>query len=116
MTRPSKGQNMSMPLNTGHGEIEAELRGLRLSVLGAVFMALLGIVFAALTDSRAVLLDGLFSLIGAAVGLAGGIGRTAVLHKGETLAYGGLAITFRDFDLSDFKDAINDIFFNIGHV
>jgi cation diffusion facilitator family transporter len=50
-------------------KIEAERRGLQLSILGSVFMAVLGLVFAALTDSRAVLLDGLFSLIGAAVGV-----------------------------------------------
>ncbi len=45
----------------------SESRGLQLSVFGALFMAALGFGFAALTDSRAVLLDGMFSLIGAVV-------------------------------------------------
>jgi cation diffusion facilitator family transporter len=45
----------------------SENRGLQLSVLGALFMAALGFGFAALTDSRAVLLDGIFSLIGGVV-------------------------------------------------
>lgn len=45
----------------------SERRGLRLSVFGALFMAALGFGFAALTDSQAVLLDGIFSLIGAVV-------------------------------------------------
>lgn len=44
-----------------------ERRGLILSVWGAVGMAALGIGFAMATHSQAVLLDGLFSLIGAAV-------------------------------------------------
>jgi len=46
-----------------------EKRGLWLSILGALFMAGLGIGFAILTSSDAVLLDGLFSLIGFAIGL-----------------------------------------------
>jgi predicted Co/Zn/Cd cation transporter (cation efflux family) len=46
-----------------------EKRGLWLSILGALFMAGLGIGFAILTSSNAVLLDGLFSLIGFAIGL-----------------------------------------------
>ncbi len=46
-----------------------EKRGLWLSILGALFMAGLGIGFAVLTSSDAVLLDGLFSLIGFAIGL-----------------------------------------------
>ena len=36
------------------------------------------------------------------IGLGGGIGRTALMAKGETLEYGELRITFDDFDLSDF--------------
>ena len=47
--------------------VRSERRGLRLSVFGALFMAALGFGFAALTDSQAVLLDGIFSLIGAVV-------------------------------------------------
>ena len=47
--------------------VRSERRGLRLSVCGALFMAALGFGFAALTDSQAVLLDGIFSLIGAVV-------------------------------------------------
>jgi cation diffusion facilitator family transporter len=46
-----------------------ERRGLLLSVWGAVGMAALGLVFFLLTHSQAVLLDGAFSLIGAAIGL-----------------------------------------------
>jgi cation diffusion facilitator family transporter len=47
----------------------AERRGLRLSILGALGMAVLGVAFAILTASDAVLLDGVFSLIGFAIGL-----------------------------------------------
>jgi len=46
-----------------------EKRGLWLSIIGALFMAALGIGFAILTSSDAVLLDGLFSLVGFAIGL-----------------------------------------------
>ena len=46
-----------------------EKRGLRLSIIGALFMAGLGFGFAVLTSSDAVLLDGFFSLIGFAIGL-----------------------------------------------
>ena len=46
-----------------------EKRGLLISVLGGLFMAALGLGFALLTDSDAVLLDGVFSLIGTAVAL-----------------------------------------------
>ena len=42
---------------------------LLVSVLGGLFMAALGLGFALLTDSDAVLLDGVFSLIGTAVAL-----------------------------------------------
>jgi cation diffusion facilitator family transporter len=60
---------MSPESTTETQQARTEQRGLRLSVFGALFMAALGIGFAALTDSRAVLLDGLFSLIGCVVGL-----------------------------------------------
>lgn len=46
-----------------------EQKGLRLSAVGALFMAVLGIAFSFPTGSEAVLLDGLFSLIGFVVGL-----------------------------------------------
>jgi cation diffusion facilitator family transporter len=46
-----------------------ERKGLMLSVIGAVFMAVLGVGFFVLSHSQAVLLDGIFSLIGGAVGL-----------------------------------------------
>jgi cation diffusion facilitator family transporter len=46
-----------------------EQRGLWLSIAGALFMAVLGIGFAIVTSSDAVLLDGLFSLVGCVVGL-----------------------------------------------
>jgi len=52
--------------STIHGAV-SERRGLQLSVFGALFMAALGFGFAALTDSQAVLLDGIFSLIGCVV-------------------------------------------------
>jgi len=45
-------------------------------------------------------------------GLGGGVGRTALLEKGETLAYEGLRITFSDFDMSDFEPEEGRI--NIG--
>jgi len=48
-----------------------ERRGLRLSAAGALAMALLGIAFFFVTDSSAVLLDGLFSLVGFVMGLLG---------------------------------------------
>lgn len=57
---------MTSEQNTG-GSALSERRGLRLSVFGALFMAALGFGFAASTGSRAVLLDGIFSLIGAVV-------------------------------------------------
>jgi cation diffusion facilitator family transporter len=55
-----------MAMTTGES---AERRGLWLSIIGALGMAALGIGFAILTSSDAVLLDGLFSLIGFAIGL-----------------------------------------------
>ncbi len=45
------------------------------------------------------------------LGLGGGIGRTAVLHKGETLAYEDLKIAFQDFDLSEFDPEAGKIDF-----
>jgi cytochrome c-type biogenesis protein CcmF len=47
------------------------------------------------------------------LGLGGGIGRTAVLHKGETLAYEDLRITFSDFDLSEFDPEGGKINFGV---
>jgi len=47
------------------------------------------------------------------LGLGGGIGRTAVMHKGETLAYENLRITFDDFDLSDFDPQAGKINFGV---
>jgi cation diffusion facilitator family transporter len=46
-----------------------EQQALKLSIAGALGMATLGVVFAALTGSEAVLLDGLFSLIAFAMGI-----------------------------------------------
>jgi cation diffusion facilitator family transporter len=46
-----------------------EQQALKLSIVGALGMAALGILFAALTGSEAVLLDGLFSLIAFAMGI-----------------------------------------------
>ena len=45
-----------------------EEQALKLSIVGAAGMAILGIVFAFLTRSEAIMLDGLFSLIGFAMG------------------------------------------------
>ncbi|WP_455207018.1 cation diffusion facilitator family transporter [Kaarinaea lacus] len=49
--------------------IALERRALIISVIGALFMAALGIGFSLVTHSNAVLLDGIFSLIGFAAGL-----------------------------------------------
>jgi cytochrome c-type biogenesis protein CcmF len=48
------------------------------------------------------------------VGLGGGVARTAVLAKGETMEYGDLRINFDDFDLSNFDPEAGKI--NIGAV
>jgi cation diffusion facilitator family transporter len=55
--------------DTSSRAARSERRGLTLSVVGALGMAGLGLGFAALTNSRAVLLDGLFSLVGFVVSL-----------------------------------------------
>jgi cytochrome c-type biogenesis protein CcmF len=47
------------------------------------------------------------------LGLGGGIARTAVLAKGETLDYGDLKIAFHDFDLSDFDPEAGKINFGV---
>jgi cytochrome c-type biogenesis protein CcmF len=47
------------------------------------------------------------------LGLGGGIGRTAVLKKGESLAYGDLRITFDDFDMSEFDPDAGQINFGV---
>jgi cytochrome c-type biogenesis protein CcmF len=47
------------------------------------------------------------------LGLGGGIARTVVLQKGETLTYEGLGITFADFDLSDFDPDAGKINFGV---
>jgi cytochrome c-type biogenesis protein CcmF len=47
-------------------------------------------------------------------GVGGGVAKRAVLHKGETLSYRGVAIRFDDFDLSDFDPQAGKI--NIGVV
>ena len=60
---------MGYPLNSAEHDPSVERRGLLLSVVGALGMAALGIGFFFVTDSVAVLLDGLFSLIGFAVSL-----------------------------------------------
>jgi cytochrome c-type biogenesis protein CcmF len=50
------------------------------------------------------------------LGLGGGTGRTAVMHKGETLAYENLKITFDDFDLSEFDPEAGKIDFGVVFV
>jgi len=47
------------------------------------------------------------------VGLAGGVGRTAFLHKDETLTYGDYRLTFTGFDLSDFEPDAGKIHFGV---
>ena len=47
------------------------------------------------------------------LGLGGGIARTAVMNKGETLAYDGLEITFDEFDMSDFDPDAGKINFGV---
>jgi cation diffusion facilitator family transporter len=68
-----------------------EKRGLWLSILGALFMAGLGIGFAILTSSNAVLLDGLFSLIGFAIGLVSLRVATLVRRPDDELYHFGYA-------------------------
>ncbi len=48
------------------------------------------------------------------LGLGGGIARTAVLHRGEAVRYKDTAVTFDDFDLSDFDPKAGKI--HIGAV
>jgi predicted Co/Zn/Cd cation transporter (cation efflux family) len=62
---------------------EVERHGLRISVIAALGMAALGIGFAIPTDSRAVLLDGVFSLVGFAVGLVAIHVATLVLRRDD---------------------------------
>ena len=50
-------------------DLKKELFSIRVSVAGSLSMALLGVGFALLTASEAIMLDGLFSLIGFALGL-----------------------------------------------
>jgi len=52
-----------------HTTSKLEERALRLTVFGALFMAILGMGFAVITQSDAILLDGFFSLIGCAIAL-----------------------------------------------
>jgi cytochrome c-type biogenesis protein CcmF len=47
-------------------------------------------------------------------GVGGGVAKRAVLHKGETLTYRGVALKFDDFDLSNFDPQAGKI--NIGVV
>ena len=47
------------------------------------------------------------------LGLGGGIGRTATMNKGETLAYEDLRITFSDFDMSEFDPEAGKINFGV---
>jgi cytochrome c-type biogenesis protein CcmF len=47
------------------------------------------------------------------LGLGGGIGRTVVLAKGESLSYKGLNIAFDDFDMSDFDPEAGKINFGV---
>jgi cytochrome c-type biogenesis protein CcmF len=47
------------------------------------------------------------------LGLGGGVGRTALLRKDETLSYKDLAITFADFDLEGFDPEAGKIDFGV---
>ena len=53
-----------------NSRVSKERRALRLSIWGAVSMAALGLGFAIPTSSEAVLLDGVFSLLGGALAVA----------------------------------------------
>ena len=68
-----------------------EKRGLWMSIFGALFMAALGIGFAILTSSDAVLLDGLFSLVGFAIGLVSLRVATLVRRPDDELYHFGYA-------------------------
>ena len=68
-----------------------EKRGLWMSIIGALFMAALGIGFAILTSSDAVLLDGLFSLVGFAIGLVSLRVATLVRRPDDELYHFGYA-------------------------
>lgn len=68
-----------------------EKRGLWLSIIGALCMAALGIGFALLTSSNAVLLDGFFSLIGFAIGLVSLRVATLVRKPDDELYHFGYA-------------------------
>ncbi|MEN7549123.1 cation diffusion facilitator family transporter [Rapidithrix thailandica] len=48
---------------------QIEQKAIKVSIGGTLFMALLGIIFAYLTDSEAILIDGLFSLVSFTMGL-----------------------------------------------
>ncbi|TAM47117.1 MAG: heme lyase CcmF/NrfE family subunit [Acidobacteria bacterium] len=50
----------------------------------------------------------------AVTGFGAGVAKSAVLHRGETLTYKGVTLTFDDFDLSDFDPQAGKI--NIGAV
>ncbi len=47
------------------------------------------------------------------LGLGGGVARTAVLGKGESLSYEGMRVTFADFDMSDFDPEAGRIEFGV---
>ena len=49
--------------------MDAEVTALRLSLIGGVAMGVLGVGFALLTRSDAIMLDGFFSVIGFVMGL-----------------------------------------------
>lgn len=68
-----------------------EKRGLWISIFGALFMAALGIGFAILTSSDAVLLDGLFSLVGCAVGVVALRVATLVMQPDDDAFHFGYA-------------------------
>ncbi|TWT81282.1 Cation efflux family protein [Planctomycetes bacterium CA13] len=72
-------------------ENQLEQRGLWMSIYGALFMAVLGIGFAVVTSSDAVLLDGLFSLVGCAVGFVALRVATLVLQPGDDVFHFGYA-------------------------
>jgi len=47
------------------------------------------------------------------LGLGGGVAQTATLHKGESMTYGDVRLTFDDFDLSDFDPEAGRINFGV---
>lgn len=97
-----------------------ERKALIVSIIGALIIAALGIVFSVLTHSNAILLDGIFSLIGFATALVALRISTLVLQQDDThyqFGYGGFeplfnllkGVVIAFIGVFAFTDAINSI-------